>query len=145
MAPGELTDFVTCFYLHSLPWLYMNQREIIEHVHSRESYEVRLTGNLVSRVTPNDRYYTLTEGGQLLVDGTNICIPTAWDANKLIAFSLKGMDQKWCLPSAWQQVQWVTTRQLYPLGHSEVTELPVQNGEVQLCLAPGQAVEISRS
>jgi hypothetical protein len=93
-SPGDIARFAERFYLHTVPWLHMNRRVIVQHVNSRDCYEVHLAGNLVSRVRVKGRQHSIEEDGRLIVSGGDLCVPAGWRKHTLIAYSSRGSSKQ---------------------------------------------------
>lgn len=136
-------QFTETFFLNTVVWALMNQRSIIQHVHTPESYEVHFSGDLLSKVRTADRYHTVTDAGRLIVDGTDTFVPVTWQEKECIAFSKNGCEKTWQLPPEWAGVSKVAVTPLYPIGSGSITETAVVDGKLTLNLAAGQAVGVT--
>lgn len=135
----DLPRFADEFYLQTLPWHFLNRLDIVEHVHTRERYEVRFSQDVTSSVRTDDGHLRICQGDRLLVDGTDLCVPASWRGRECIAYSHNGCEREWQLPADWGGVRRVAVQPLFPrLG--VVEERPVANGWVRLALGPRQAV-----
>ena len=141
-GPHDLPAFADGFYRKTLPWYFLNRQRAVELRHSRESYAVHFTGDVVSSVRIADRHYTLHQGDRVLVDGTNTFVPALWRDKEIIAYSKTGSRREWELPPDWNSVRHVAVRGLWPLNTARTEELNVTNGRLVLTLQPGEAVYI---
>ncbi|MBT3274077.1 MAG: hypothetical protein HN368_13050 [Spirochaetales bacterium] len=87
---------------------------------------------------------TGVKGSQKIVDGTDICIPAYWCAEKtLIAFSKDGYESKtWTLPPDWIGAEKVFVSRITLYGPEESREIPVIEGRVDLAVESGESVKI---
>jgi hypothetical protein len=130
--------FTDGFCLKTLPWYYLNRRRIERHVHTAERYTVHYSGDVVSEVTGDDAAYRLSEGGRVLVEDTDVCLPALWREQALLAYSRKGGRRRWTLPSDWPTIKRLA---LQPwLAGDPAGVVPVVDGQFDLELGPGQAV-----
>lgn len=139
----KMHRFADILYRNALVWAVMNQRDIIQHVHTATSYEVHFTGDLLSCVRTADRYQTVTDRGRLIIDGTDCFAPISWQAREGIAYSQQGGEKSWQLPPEWGEVTHVKLTPRYPVDSAAIMqEVAVVDGWVKLSLMPGQAVSV---
>jgi hypothetical protein len=136
--PGIDAAFIDGFCLKTLPWYYLNRRQIVRHVHTAESYEVQYSGGVSSEVRGEDTAYRLCEGDKVLVEDTDVCLPALWRDRTLLAYSRDGDRRWWALPSDWPAVRQLN-RQPWTAG-APASVVPVSGGGFELDLAPGEAV-----
>ncbi|MCY3021647.1 MAG: endo-alpha-N-acetylgalactosaminidase family protein [Planctomycetota bacterium] len=141
--PGDVARFAERFFLRTVPWLHMNRHAIVRHVHSRDSYEVHLTGNLVSRVRVKDRQHSIVEDGRPIVNGDDLCVPAGWRKQTLIAYSKSGSSRRWELPPSWRGISRVKVTPLYPFDSRPPRDAKVTRRVISVRLDPGEAVTIT--
>jgi hypothetical protein len=84
------------------------------------------------------------KGDQRTVDGTDMCMPALWCAERaIIAYSREGCDGKaWRLPPDWQGIEKVGLSRITLAGAEPVGEEKVDDGKMTLSLAAGEALKI---
>ncbi len=142
---GEMPKFSAMFYINTVPWLLMNQRGTVRHIHDAEFYTVEFGDDLVSTVRKNDRHHTITDSGKLIVDGSDVFAPAVWLDDKYMAYSQNGATKTWELPESWKQATTVRMQQVYPIGEKAECSVPVVDGKVTIKLAAGQAAIVSKA
>ncbi len=142
-AETDLKVFTEHFFLRTLPWYIMNRESILRHVITKDTYEVHLSGDMMSIVRKADRRHTLSYKGKLLVDGTDLCIPVLWKEKECMAYSLNGSEKEWELPEDMKDAGKVNVRSLLPWKGERDAALPVKDGVVRLTLEPGAAILLS--
>ncbi|MCY3018922.1 MAG: hypothetical protein NTW87_07835 [Planctomycetota bacterium] len=142
-SPEDVARFAERFFLRTVPWLHMNRHTIVRHVHSRDSYEVHLTGNLVSRVRAKDRQHTIEEDGRPIVNGDDLCVPAGWRKQTLIAYSRRGSSRRWELPPDWRGISRVKVTRLSPFDSRPPRDATVTRRAVHLRLGAGEAATVT--
>jgi hypothetical protein len=138
----DLPRFADEFYLQTLPWHFLNRLDIVEHVHTRDRYEVRFSDGVTSSVRTEDAHLQICQGDRVLVDGTDLCVPALWNDKECIAYSHNGCEREWQLPPDWGGISRAAVKPLFPGLGGVVGERPVANGRVRLALGPRQAVAL---
>jgi len=144
-SENELAEkLIEQFFLRTLPWYIMNRESVVEHVHTKDAYEVRFTGGLRSTVRPSDRYYRLVRGDDTLVDGTDLCVPALWRERECFAFSKDGSEKTWSLPAGMREAARLHISSLNPsILNPTVSTVPVKDGTITLALPPGEPVVLT--
>jgi hypothetical protein len=139
---GHVERCMAKFYAQTLPWLFLNERRAIRHIHDEDTYAVHFTDDVTTSVRKADRYLTMRQGDRLLLDGTDCCVPAQWRERECIAYSRSGSTRAWALPESWQ-VSRVQIETIVPDGARQLSELPAPGGRVTLTLQPGEAVWVT--
>jgi hypothetical protein len=87
----------------TVPWIFLNQHQVQEHVQTSGCYEVRFSGEVVSTISYDAGAHSITRQGEVLKRGNTYCLPAAWLADTYVAYSTEGGSGTW-------QLQWETIR-----------------------------------
>jgi len=142
-------EFISDFYLKTLPFLFLNRHRVEEHIHTAEQYRVRFSDGVETSVRKFDRDFQLTHRGRLLVQGSDVFLPLFWRDRECIAFSRRGGEHIWTLPPDWRDVSHVAVTTLTDAPEfmdAEPAETVVRvlaGSRIRLFLMPRQAVAVS--
>ena len=139
----DLPRFRKQFFLRTLPFQFLNRFRRLRLVQTKTFYRVLYSDAVQAEVRVADNHFTLRWHGQAVLDGTDMCLPIAWQPHTLIAYSQRGCNCSWPLPTSWREYGRVTVSEL---GWSEQPmhwEVTYQGRALALDLAPDQAVSIA--
>jgi len=136
--------FAPEFCEKTLIWLFLNRQRPLEHRHTRHSYEVFFSNNVISRVTVQSRHLAITQRGRMLVDGHDCFVPVVWRKGECIAYSRDGCDRKWELPEDWCNSRQVRIAALSLQGPTRITDAATINGCIRLKITPGQMLVVKK-
>jgi hypothetical protein len=100
---------------------------------------------IISSVRKKDGKHCLSQNGEVLVDGTDLCMPALWRENEYIAYSKNGCLKKWRLSGNWDDVHSIMLEPLSSGCEEPAREIPVSDGVVELKLDPGQTIVLKRN
>lgn len=135
--PAITPDLVDGLCLKFLPWYFLNQLEILRHVHTASAYDVEYSENVVAEVREGGRRFRLSQGDRVMVDGDDVCMQPGWLEDVLWAYSREGMRKEWLLPEEMKAVGRVSLTSLSGPAETE-RHLRVQNRRVLLELSAGK-------
>lgn len=139
LAEGFSKDF----FLKTLPYIYINDNMPMEHIHSSEKYEVFFENDIKSSVRKSDRHLTITEKGNPIVLGTDVCIPVLWKEKKeYLAFSLYGGKKRWKLDEFGIEVKKVRIKNLIGESFDNERTIDLEEGVLELELSSGEAIAV---
>ncbi|MCL5270008.1 MAG: endo-alpha-N-acetylgalactosaminidase family protein [bacterium] len=144
------------FFLHTVPWLFINQGRPLRLVETAETYEVEFSHGAVTTVRHarpaigerrsgegEKRSFVLRHEDRTYLEGTDLCIPAAWLGGDCIAYSKSGCRREWLLPPAWREVREARERPLFPAANGASRSRAVAGGRITVELQPGQAVRLT--
>jgi hypothetical protein len=141
----DLRQFTEGFYIKTLPWLFLNRHKPLMHTNTADLYQVMFDEGILSSVRKKDGKHWLSQNGEVLVDGTDLCMPALWRENEYIAYSKNGCLKKWRLSGNWDDVHSIMLEPLSSGCEEPAREIPVSDGVVELKLDPGQTIVLKRN
>lgn len=133
------------FASHLVPWFLLNRGCPVRHLHTAQDYGVEFSHGPHTNVRVADRHLTIHSQGQLIVDGSDGCVPALWrekagEPCELIAWSQNGGCHEWVLPAAWNGVSSAEMTPLSPLAEQQPRTIAIMEGRLKLQLSAGEMV-----
>ena len=142
MGLDFVADFADVFYTRTLPWHFLNRHPVIQHLQTRETYEVHFADHVKTSIRKSDRRCHLTQGDRLMAENTDLLLPAPWAGQDYLAYSREGCCRTWDLPPEWNGATRVAVQQVTPTEVRPLPAIPITGKQITLKLNPRQALSL---